>query len=61
MSTRYLKKVYGSDITLEENLENERESSHIQVGSEKKKQFNVFDLVITHKIVNAFSISLIKS
>ena len=46
MSTRYLKKVYGNDIALEESHEeSETETSDVQVGNTKQKSFNVFDLV----------------
>ncbi|OXU28086.1 hypothetical protein TSAR_013885 [Trichomalopsis sarcophagae] len=46
MSTRYLKKVYGNDIPLEDNNEeSEPELNDVQVGGSKKKQFNVFDLL----------------
>lgn len=46
MSTRYIKKVFGNDIALEENHESsEEEASNVQIGKGKQKSFNVFDLV----------------
>lgn len=46
MSTRYIKKVFGSEIALEENLgSSEDESSHVHIGKGKQKSFNVFNLV----------------
>ncbi|KAJ8682073.1 hypothetical protein QAD02_017865 [Eretmocerus hayati] len=45
MSTRYLKKVYGSD-SLDKNTEvDDQEPIDVQVGCSKQKAFNVFDLL----------------
>lgn len=52
MSTRYLKKVYGNDIALEDNNEeSDPELNDVQVGGTKNKQFNVFDLVSSYLLI----------
>ncbi|XP_076245271.1 nuclear localized protein 1 isoform X2 [Calliopsis andreniformis] len=45
MSTRYMKKVYGSDILSKENSENESEIDNSIIGNIKSKTFNVFDVL----------------
>ncbi|XP_015607556.1 transcription factor 25 [Cephus cinctus] len=44
MSTRYMKKVYGGDVGLENNNEN-LSDTEIPITGVKPKQFNVFDLL----------------
>lgn len=45
MSTRYMKKVYGGDVLIEKDSENESEVENSIIGAVKSKTFNVFDLV----------------
>ncbi|XP_006615462.1 transcription factor 25 [Apis dorsata] len=45
MSTRYMKKVYGSDILSEKNSENENEIDNSIIGNVKSKTFNLFDVL----------------
>ncbi|XP_076675609.1 nuclear localized protein 1 [Andrena cerasifolii] len=45
MSTRYMKKVYGGDVLIEKDSENESEVENSIIGAVKSKTFNVFDLL----------------
>lgn len=45
MSTRYMKKVYGSDVLFEKDSENESEMENSIIGNVKPKTFNFFDVV----------------
>lgn len=45
MSTRYMKKVYGSDVLFEKDNENENEIENSIIGNVKSKTFNLFDVV----------------
>ncbi|XP_003703109.1 nuclear localized protein 1 [Megachile rotundata] len=45
MSTRYMKKVYGSDLLLPKDNENENELENSIIGNVKSKTFNVFDVL----------------
>lgn len=45
MSTRYMKKVYGSDMLSEKDSENENEIDNSIIGNVKSKTFNLFDVV----------------
>nr|XP_034172798.1 transcription factor 25 [Osmia lignaria] len=45
MSTRYMKKVYGSDVLLEKDNENENEIENSIIGNVKSKTFNLFDVL----------------
>lgn len=45
MSTRYMKKVYGSDLLLPKDNENENEPENSIIVNVKSKTFNVFDVL----------------
>lgn len=45
MSTRYMKKVYGSDMLSEKDSENENEIDNSIIGNVKSKTFNLFDVL----------------
>lgn len=45
MSTRYMKKVYGSDVTLETGNDNTSDTEVSVTSNAKSKSFNVFDVV----------------
>lgn len=45
MSTRYMKKVYGSDVTLEKSNDDASDTEVSVTNNAKSKSFNVFDVV----------------
>ncbi|XP_043586472.1 transcription factor 25 [Bombus pyrosoma] len=52
MSTRYIKKVYGSDLLFEKNSENESEMENSIMGNVKPKTFNFFDVLNQNSEIN---------
>lgn len=52
MSTRYMKKVYGSDVIPQDNNESASDAEILAGDStDKSKPFNVFDVVRDNKII----------
>ncbi|XP_018368623.1 PREDICTED: transcription factor 25 [Trachymyrmex cornetzi] len=49
MSTRYMKKVYGSDVTLETGNDNASDTEVSVTSNTKSKSFNVFDVLNSDK------------
>jgi len=45
MSTRYMKKVYGGDVTLEKDNDDMSDTEVSVTNNVKSKSFNVFDVV----------------
>jgi len=45
MSTRYMKKVYGDDVTLEKDDDDMSDTEVSVTNNVKSKSFNVFDVV----------------
>lgn len=45
MSTRYMKKVYGNDVTLEKGDDDASDTEISLPSNTKSKSFNVFDVV----------------
>lgn len=45
MSTRYMKKVYGNDVTLEKGVDDASDTEVPVTSNVKSKSFNVFDVV----------------
>ncbi|XP_071878102.1 nuclear localized protein 1 [Bombus fervidus] len=52
MSTRHIKKVYGSDVLFEKNSENESEMENSIIGDIKSKAFNFFDVLNQNSEIN---------
>ncbi|XP_050475334.1 transcription factor 25 [Bombus huntii] len=52
MSTRYMKKVYGSDVLFEKGSENESEMENSIIGNVKPKTFNFFDVLNQNSEIN---------
>lgn len=52
MSTRYMKKVYGSDVLCEKGSENENEMENLIIGNVKPKTFNLFDVLNQNSEIN---------
>jgi len=49
MSTRYMKKVYGGDVTLKEDNDDMSDTEVSVTNNVKSKSFNVFDVVCRTK------------